>query len=309
MSKKKYVDYLIEGQAAPLSKYWEQDLPNYSNPAADIIAWRGDGELDTKMKSKDLDSVVDKIMSNGSNVKKPKTVGSSMKNVAEDGLTAQERMDLFDLLEDENFGIGYSTFEEEKGFEDIESILELADTAHGPAFKAKSQQLQDDLDKKFNIKDGLGKKKKNVSEKLEIPGIDEDEFVQEHEYDFDFGDDADEDVVTEGQIVLESAPIQYLEESETDDLDSITSLIREMNELEREIEETVNNDDYDDDDDDAEEEDDDDSKKKGKRKGGGNDSEGEDDDDDDDDSDDDGDSDGGLSESFLIDLDEDIFED
>lgn len=54
--EKQYLKMLEEGLEVNLDK-----LQNYSNPAADVVNWRGDGPLPTKLRSKDLDSLIDDI--------------------------------------------------------------------------------------------------------------------------------------------------------------------------------------------------------------------------------------------------------
>lgn len=266
VNKKKYVDFLQES----VSANWVNNLDSYSNPVKDILKWRGKkGEhLDTTLKSNDLEALVDKIAP-----KKPKA------KVLEDHILDSDDED---LLEDLDYGLGYDNMENGDAFDD--GLDDLADSNYTYE-KDELDGIEKDTDGGSSYDDGLDDiESQDDSDVEEASDPDEDEEEDDDEEDDEEDDEdeteEDEDDVEESseedyldavnehieenykeilnisrgnssketkkKVVTESAsPLSMLEE-DSENLDSITSLIQEMDSLEDDIDSIVKSDNYND---------------------------------------------------------------
>ncbi len=235
------------------------NLDAYSNPAKDIITWRGKNKkkMDTTLKSKDLNALVDDIVGKG-NTKKDASQFAEDFDLRNDGLD--------DLIEGDDFGYGYEDLEEGWEYDGLDDLNEESDSDDevqdpltgleedgkddddGLADLLEDNDPEDDDDGEDyeELEEGafLDEDSDDVNfEELTEGAADDDD--DEEEEDDDDEVDAKHSNVTESATATEDSPISMLEE-DTDDVSAISALIQEMELLEDEIDTSISYDEYND---------------------------------------------------------------
>lgn len=205
---KQYLKMLEEGLEMNLDR-----LQNYSYPAADIVKWRGDGPLPTKLRSKDLDELVDDIANNEDdslNTDKPKNLDedSEFERIWRDSDTLFEEVgdevgDMDDRDEED---------EDEALEDDLEDVVEAEDDVNDE----EDDELDEDEDEDFEVED-------DDDEVEDVENVTEEDVLDELSKEYD---DVNLGFISE-------SPLSLLEDS--DESYEISQLIKETELLEDDL--------------------------------------------------------------------------
>ena len=225
------------------------NLDSYSNPAKDIITWRGKKRklLDTTIKSKDLDALVTDIVGK----KGTKKVDSQF---AEDFDFRNDGLD--DLLEDD-YGQGYDNLEEGWEYDGLEDIAESGDDEVNDPLTGLEEEGNEDEDGLYDLIEDADPDEDDEDD-YDDDTLEESAFLDEdgEDLDIDFeelsesaidDDDDDDDEDTTPEVVEESddSPLSMLE-ADTDEVSAVSALIQEIESLEDEGEYAISYDEYND---------------------------------------------------------------